>query len=101
MLRYELSSLTAKSLGYPGQSLYLTNRPGDLVNLHHLFQLSRKLVLEGTVFKQQVQKIFFVSSRLNVQQKNRSNFYRQPFSEEYLIIASYYIQLSADIEMKK
>jgi len=39
---------------FPSRQLYLLNRPGQLVFLDQLLQLSRALVDGGTLFRQQV-----------------------------------------------
>jgi len=46
--------VTDVSSSFPSKKMYLTNNPGDLINLEQLLVLSRAMVRSGTIFKQQI-----------------------------------------------
>jgi hypothetical protein len=52
--RYESSNLAKRFGAFPSRQLYLLNRPGHLIFLDQLLQLSRALVDGSTLFRQQV-----------------------------------------------
>ena len=52
--RYRANLLGKQRVRYPNKRVYLTNQPGDLITINHLLALSRKLVAEEVIFKQQV-----------------------------------------------
>ena len=52
--KYDQSSLTKKIGSIPSKALYLVHTPGDLIHLDQSLTLSRALVDQGILFKQQV-----------------------------------------------
>ena len=52
--KYDQSSLTKKIGSLPSKALYLVHTPGDLIHLDQSLRLSRALVDQGILFKQQV-----------------------------------------------